>query len=157
MIDRFFQDECELGPEKRVTRTALFEAWERWCDSEGESAGSKKSFTSTMIEKGVVKGFGEKRIGNDRGWEGIGLTTPPSDPQSVRNSDSAYLREKERGVVNGTVHFSENRSEVLGKSSRVETYDDFAENCTQVYGSVRSGLKWEIDGVEWTYLPSEEK
>jgi putative DNA primase/helicase len=29
VIERFFEDVCEFGPEKRVTRTALFEAWER--------------------------------------------------------------------------------------------------------------------------------
>jgi hypothetical protein len=50
-----------------------------------------------MKDRGVVKGFGEKRVGNERGWEGIGLTTPLSDPESVRKPESAYLREKDGG------------------------------------------------------------
>jgi putative DNA primase/helicase len=103
VIERFFEDECEFGPEKRVTRSALFEAWERWCDAEGEDAGKQTGFTRTMKERGVVKGFREGKVEKVRGWHGVGLTTPPSDPQSVPHPDSAYLKEKDRGVVNGRV------------------------------------------------------
>ena len=157
VVERFFEDACKFGPEKRVTRTALFEAWERWCDAEGEDAGKQTGFTRTMRERGVVKGFREGKVEKVRGWHGIGLTTPPSDPQSVPPSESAYIKEKERGVVNERVQFDENRSEVLGKSSRVETYENLASKVYPSAQSVPQGLKWEIDGVEWTYLPSEEK
>jgi putative DNA primase/helicase len=77
VIERFFEDECEFGPEKRVTRSALFEAWERWCDAEGEDAGKQTGFTRTMKERGVVKGFREGKVEKVRGWHGVGLTTPP--------------------------------------------------------------------------------
>jgi putative DNA primase/helicase len=154
VIERFFQDECEFGPDKRVTRTALFEAWESWCDAEGENPGVRKDFVGVLRERGVVKGFGEKRVGNERGWGGIGLTTHPSDPPSVRNQDSAYLSQKEDPVVNGSVHLERFSPEVLGNSSRENNY---VENPSQVYASVRYGLQWEVEGVEWEYLPSEEK
>jgi phage/plasmid-associated DNA primase len=157
VVERFFEDACEFGPEKRVTRTALFQAWERWCDSEGEDAGKQTGFTQTMRERGVVKGFREGKVEKVRGWHGIGLTTGPSETESVPPSESAYLKEKETPVVNERVHFDENRSEVLGNSPRVETYENLASKVYPSAQSVPQGLKWEIDGVEWTYLPSEEK
>jgi phage/plasmid-associated DNA primase len=156
VIERFFADECEFGPDKRVTRKALFEAWERWCDAEGEDAGKQNAFTRTMKDRGVVKDSSEKRVGNERGWEGISLTTPPSETESVRTPESAYLREKDGGVVNGSVHFSEFGPNLL---SEPPTQGDFSKNGSKVYEaykSVRTPRKWEIDGVEWEYIPAEE-
>src|SRR5215217_1945385 len=156
VVERFFEDECEFGPEKRVTRTALFEAWERWCDAEGEDAGKQTGFTQTMRERGVVKGFREGKVEKVRGWHSVGLTTGPSETESVPHEESAYLKEKETPVVNRRVHFSENRQNL---SAIPPTQGKFGKNTEKVSPSAKSvpqGLKWEIDGVEWEYITEEE-
>jgi putative DNA primase/helicase len=53
VIDRSFEDACVFGPDKRITKKGLFEAWEEWCDAEGEDPGKQNSFTRVMRERGV--------------------------------------------------------------------------------------------------------
>jgi putative DNA primase/helicase len=79
VLDRFFEDECEFGPEYSVAKKALFEAWERWCDAEGADPGTQVGFTRTVGERGITRGFGEKKVMGTRMWVGIRLATPPSD------------------------------------------------------------------------------
>jgi putative DNA primase/helicase len=45
ITERFFADECVFGPEHSVTRKALFQAWERWAEEEGEDPGKQTMFT----------------------------------------------------------------------------------------------------------------
>jgi hypothetical protein len=160
-----------------TTRTALFEAWERWCNAEGETAGVQKDFTRIMKERSGVKGFSEGRVGNDRGWHGIGLpggpedrgvvtfdsdfkvTTPPSEfvengskSQSVRSQNTC----KNGGVVDSSVHFDVQNENFLSEPPTQEKFSENGSEVYAVYGSVRSGLNFEIDGVEWEYLPDEE-
>jgi putative DNA primase/helicase len=55
VVDRFFRDVCVFGPQEKVTKAALYEAWEAWAVDEGEDAGKQNSFTRTMKERGVEK------------------------------------------------------------------------------------------------------
>jgi putative DNA primase/helicase len=57
VIDRFFRDVCEFGPDLRVGKMELFEAWESWCLGEGEEPGKQVGFSRVMKESGVVKKF----------------------------------------------------------------------------------------------------
>jgi putative DNA primase/helicase len=75
VIDRFFNDMCVFGPDKWVSKSDLFEAWEAWAIDEGVTAGAKDRFTTVMKERGIVKGFQEKRTKKLRFWEGIAVTS----------------------------------------------------------------------------------
>src|SRR5215208_2343720 len=55
VIDRFFADVCVFGPKQKVGKKELFEAWEEWCDENGEESGKQNSFTRTMSERGGWK------------------------------------------------------------------------------------------------------
>jgi phage/plasmid-associated DNA primase len=55
VLERFFQDECDIADGLTVTKKALFEAWTRWCDAEGEDAGTQHVFTKEVAKRGVVK------------------------------------------------------------------------------------------------------
>jgi len=81
VVDRFFGDACVFGPKERVSKKALFEGWERWCDNEGIDPGSQVAFTRVMGERGVVKGFAEKKVNGTRVWQGINLLQGPSDDE----------------------------------------------------------------------------
>jgi phage/plasmid-associated DNA primase len=59
LLEQFFQDRCYFYPEGRVTKKALYQAWEAWCDEMGEPAGTQTQFTRTMGERGVVKNVQE--------------------------------------------------------------------------------------------------
>ena len=79
VLDRFFEDECTFGPDLQVGKKTLFEAWERWCDAEGIDPGTQTTFTRTVGERGIIRGFGEKKVKGTRLWVGISLDIPPSD------------------------------------------------------------------------------
>jgi putative DNA primase/helicase len=81
VVDRFFDDVCVFGPEERITKKELFEAWESWCMDEGIEAGRQDAFTRVMGERGVVKNFEEKKIKGTRYWKGISVgNSPPDEP-----------------------------------------------------------------------------
>jgi putative DNA primase/helicase len=79
VLDRFFEDACEFGPEARVPKKDLFRAWEKWCDEEGVDPGTQVGFTRTVGERGLLRGFSEKKIKGIRVWSGIKLAgkVPP--------------------------------------------------------------------------------
>jgi putative DNA primase/helicase len=68
LLEQFFQDCCYFYPEATVTRSALYKAWEGWCDEMGESAGTQTSFTRTVNERGVVKKFRARRFPREGAW-----------------------------------------------------------------------------------------
>jgi len=154
VVDRFFEDACVFGPKERIAKKALFEGWERWCDNEGLDSGGQVAFTRVMGERGVARNFVEKKVKGTRIWEGINLLHPsPSDEPAPPQKSW-----KQRGVETPGGQVSENFSEVLGNSSRESTYAEKGENLPPLPPRPEvEGLTWEIDGVEWTYLPSEEK
>jgi putative DNA primase/helicase len=84
VVDRFFRDVCEFGPDKWVWTKDLFAAWESWCYDEGVEPGSQTNFSKDMKERGVVKNFERGRDKKGVLWRGISLSdanpTPPESP-----------------------------------------------------------------------------
>lgn len=84
VIDRFFEDACEFGPDKWSWTKELFEAWEAWALDEGEDVGKPNGFSRVMKERGVVRGFSRERAKKSTYWQGISSTTdngtPPKTP-----------------------------------------------------------------------------
>jgi P4 family phage/plasmid primase-like protien len=185
VIDRFFADECVFGPEHTVTKKVLFEAWESWCYDNGEEPGKQTGFTRVMGERGVVRGFEEKKVKGVRIWSGIGLQSDPQpDPkrgvvkteieenggENVGESapQSAFFDKvpptqkscKQEGGERSRGQFSENKENFSPELLRVE---GFAENGQKVPPEAQSApqgvttpLRWDEDGVEWEYVPVEE-
>jgi putative DNA primase/helicase len=88
VIDRFFADECVFGPEYSIPKKELFEAWEGWCEGEGEDAGSQVRFTRVMSEKGALKGFAETKYCGTRVWRGVStVPNPPHEPNLPHEKD----------------------------------------------------------------------
>jgi putative DNA primase/helicase len=79
VLDRFFEDACEFGPKCKIAKKDLYHAWARWCDAEGADPGEQVGFTRTVGERGIIRGFSEKKVKGTRVWVGIQLATPPSD------------------------------------------------------------------------------
>jgi putative DNA primase/helicase len=159
VIDRFFSDVCVFGPEYRVPKKDLFEAYEAWCMENGEGTLSQNMFTRVMGERGVVKGFEEGKSNGIRDWKGIKLQksdpTPPS-PEKVSLDKSPA----NKGVVKDSGTLSEDFENF---SSEPPTQEGFWENGKKVSLDEKSvpdafttPLRWTEDGVEWEYVPYEE-
>lgn len=43
-VSAFLEDCCEIGPERSVLTSTLYEAWKRWCAANGHTAGSDARF-----------------------------------------------------------------------------------------------------------------
>jgi phage/plasmid-associated DNA primase len=118
LVEQFFQDRCYFYPEGRVTKKALYQAWESWCDEMGEPAGTQTQFTRTMGERGVVKNVQEDNSDkNARAWRGISLSPPKvSEPQNPC---------KHMGGETTLRHFEENFQKPLRSTP---TYGGFSKN-----------------------------
>jgi putative DNA primase/helicase len=154
VLDRFFDDECEFGPKKRVSKKDLFDAWERWCDAEGADAGTQTAFTRTVGERGVVRNFAEGKVEGVRVWRGIGLLErPPSDPQSAPPQKSW----KQGGRSTDPGHFTEDFQEVAPESPHEGTSGEMAEKCPEVpRDEITPPFEGEIDGVSVKYVDARE-
>ena len=84
IIERFFEAVCVFGPEYRVPRKDLFEAYEAWCLENGEGSLSQNMFSRVISERGVVKNFGEGKVHGIRIWKGIGLQKVPPNPPFLK-------------------------------------------------------------------------
>jgi putative DNA primase/helicase len=125
VIERFFEDVCVFGPEERVTRKELFEAYEEWCVENGESAMAQRSFTSTMHERGVVKNFEEGIVDRKRGWMGISVPKNPSPPPSEKDVQQSKNSWKHGGGESPVLHISE---DFQNFSSEPPTQEGFSKN-----------------------------
>lgn len=66
-----FLDECTTADgDEKVRQSTLFLKWESWCKANGVQAGSKKSFTQRLAERGFHTG----KSGNDRFYVGLKQT-----------------------------------------------------------------------------------
>jgi phage/plasmid-associated DNA primase len=149
VLEQFFQDRCYFYPEGRVSKKALFQAWENWCDKMGEHADTQTRFTRTLNERGVVKNFREGRLTDtSRGWHGISLNPPPSD-ESVQSQKSC----KHKGGDDSTVHFSENSPNLPGVPSRI---GGSRENDEKVYSPSESVQEPSRPPSEDDYLEDSE-
>jgi putative DNA primase/helicase len=123
IIDRFFEDECEFGPEFQVAKKALFEAWERWCDAEGADPGTQVWFTRTVGERGITRGFSEKKVRGTRLWVGIRLVLPPSADEPAPGQKPW----KQGGISASGGQLSSDFKEISPESSRKGTSGEKAQ------------------------------
>ena len=73
----FIEDCCVLGPECEVKSKDLYDAYKKWCDTNGEMKPlSHKKFTSRLLERRDItkRTFGHE---GTKGLQGIGLTNEP--------------------------------------------------------------------------------
>lgn len=68
IVGEFISECCVLGKEYKATPSTLYEAFRKWCESNGEVVESQKKFGGWLTEKGFKRGQS-----NGRWWHGIGL------------------------------------------------------------------------------------
>jgi phage/plasmid-associated DNA primase len=128
VVDRFFRDVCEFGPDKWVWTKDLFTAWEAWCMDEGEDPGKQTGFSKDMKERGKVKNFVSRKGRKGNFWEGIaviqegGVVSSPNQLTSEKSSendgssaDSANAPHQESPAKHGGVVDSVERSPEIAK------------------------------------------
>ena len=69
-LGRWQQEQCVLGPEYMSAASVLFEDWRRWCEANGEFAGSQKRFSQMLEARTNVT---KERTRSWRGFKGIAL------------------------------------------------------------------------------------
>jgi phage/plasmid-associated DNA primase len=154
VLDRFFEDECMFGPERRVPKKDLFDAWARWCDAEGIDAGTQATFTRTVKERGITRGFSEKKVMGTRVWVGISLDIPPSDPPSAPRQNPS----KQGGITEEQGHFPSNSENFSPEGSREEESGENDEKCPSVpLDEIYPPADLDVDGVETEYGILEEE
>ena len=72
-LGRFITECCMLVPTRFTTTEALYQAYLTWCNQNGEYQLSKAHFGMRLRNRGLTA----RREGNERGWEGIVLTSGP--------------------------------------------------------------------------------
>lgn len=77
-----FLEGCLLGARYSAPSAQLYAAWCSWCDHEGESPGTQKSFSTALQSKG----YDNRRTRTGAIWAGIGLPTPESQNDDWRQS-----------------------------------------------------------------------
>jgi putative DNA primase/helicase len=111
VTQRFLTDRCVFGPEYRITRKGLFEAWEKWAIEEGVDSGTQTSFTKLISERAKTLKLEDKKAkGGTRYWLGIGLQSADPDPdldQVPTPETPAKSQKTEEGR-----HFDENFQKV---------------------------------------------
>jgi putative DNA primase/helicase len=81
VLDRFFDDACVFGPDERVSKKGLYEAWVDWCEEEGVNPETQTTFTKKVAERGGLKNFEEGKVGGIRVWKGLNVrSSAPNDP-----------------------------------------------------------------------------
>jgi phage/plasmid-associated DNA primase len=155
VLERFFQDECDIADGLTVTKKTLFEAWTRWCDAEGEDAGTQHTFTKEVAKRGVVKIFEEGYSNGKRVWKRLALSaTPPSDPGSVPVQNPS----KQGGITTNQVHLSEDSTNFSPRASHVEGFGEKDEKVYLVHlDEIIHPSAFEVDGVEWDYIDASEE
>ena len=80
VIAAFFADCCVLHREARVSASALYQAYQHWCEQSGEYAEKQRNFGIRLTERGVERYAGAKGYS---WWRGIGLRTEVDDVDDV--------------------------------------------------------------------------
>lgn len=70
-LSGFFEDCCSLNPLGKAATKDLYEAYEFWCDDNGETPVRKHNFAKMLGERGFIS----IKVGKEsaRGWQGIRL------------------------------------------------------------------------------------
>jgi len=78
VIGRFIEERCALGPGFKVQGGKLYEAFKRWCSSQGEDPVRGNEFSEEL--KG--RGYAKKRTAAGMVYSGIGLHADETDQKS---------------------------------------------------------------------------
>jgi P4 family phage/plasmid primase-like protien len=69
LFGQWMAEECETGDRMRDTSNALFAAWKRFAEAQGEKPGDMRALASNLRRRG----FSSWRSGKARGYEGLRL------------------------------------------------------------------------------------
>lgn len=73
-LGEFITDSLVVHEAARITNRTLFQSYEAWCKENNEPAWTQKHFSRQFEDRGhETKSWGRKKIGDERGWEGVGL------------------------------------------------------------------------------------
>jgi putative DNA primase/helicase len=75
VLARFIEERCEIAPGKSCPATPLFQAWNKWCDENGEYAGTQTAFGKKITERGYER----TRSG---GVVYLGIAVKPEPPET---------------------------------------------------------------------------
>lgn len=75
-LGRFLEERCILAAGYRTRSAELFAAWSGWCSGEGLAAGTQKTFSTNLINRGFDKAKGGTGA---MVWHGVGLVTDGED------------------------------------------------------------------------------
>jgi putative DNA primase/helicase len=78
IVGRFIKERCAVGPGYKVQGGKLYEAFKRWCLSQGEDPVRGREFSEEL--KG--RGYSKKRTAAGMVYSGIGLHADESDQES---------------------------------------------------------------------------
>ena len=74
LVDRFLDERCETGPERRILAGELYAGFVSWCEAKGTDAISQRAFGLRLRATGLTR----KRRGHGKHWwMGIGLAEEP--------------------------------------------------------------------------------
>jgi putative DNA primase/helicase len=76
VIAEFLAESCVMTPNAEATKTALYAAYQTWCESSGERSLSKIAFGRRIKERGIAEGTTGRM--KDRAWLGVGLLASES-------------------------------------------------------------------------------
>jgi putative DNA primase/helicase len=74
-VGEFVRHCCKIGTDFRIERSALFDAWQRWCDGQGRERSDAGTFGRDLRSAVPSVGDGHPRIGGEkiRVYKGIRL------------------------------------------------------------------------------------
>ena len=92
VLGAFLDECCQLGPERNVAASDLYQAYGSWCLNNGESQETQRKFGRRLTERGVFSRYKGGASGAHR-WRGLDLLTlwksrisRDSDPSDVKVS-----------------------------------------------------------------------
>jgi putative DNA primase/helicase len=83
-LGQFLAERCVIHPNVSAMATALYRAYEQWCDSSGERAQSQRRFGTALGERGFQRKRGSTGA---YVWHGIGLRADGDDPLDTTPSE----------------------------------------------------------------------
>ena len=69
ILGSFLEECCVEEGYAHVTSKALYQAYEQWCEANGEDPMSQRALGPRLQERGFIK----ERTSHFRGWQGLGL------------------------------------------------------------------------------------
>lgn len=77
-VGSWIDDRCKRDPNAWTSSTALYSDWKAWADASSEPAGSSKTFTQKLVDRG----FSPHRLNSGRGFRGLRLLSDlPDNPK----------------------------------------------------------------------------